>query len=339
MLSRVDPALMTPQAICLTPSRELARQTQEVIDRLAQFTQVKTRLIVPQSWTRRDKFTEQIIIGTPGSVLDLVGRRLFDLKQMRVFVLDEADMMIALQGLGEQTFRIKKLMPEVVQNVLFSATFPEEVQQFARLFAPLANEIFLKQEEVSVDAIKQMYLECDGEAGKVDALARLYDAMTIGQSIVFCRKKSTADEIEARLKADGHLVASLHGDKDPAERDALLDSFRDGKTKVLITTNVIARGIDIQQVNMVVNYDVPDMGPEGGFAPDIETYIHRIGRTGRFGRKGCSVTFVHDDRSRADVFEIMERTSRQMKKIVIDQNDDDLEQLSKALKAIMKGPA
>lgn len=122
-------------------------------------------------------------------------------------------------------------------------------------------------------------------------------------------------------------MATLHGDKMTHERDAILDGFREGKTKVLITTNVIARGIDIQQVNMVVNYDIPDLGPEGGYRPDIETYIHRIGmygdddfeltagRTGRFGRKGVSVTFVHDDRTRQEVFEIMEALGKRMKKI------------------------
>ena len=185
-------------------------------------------------------------------------------------------------------------MPPGVQHVLFSATFPEEVQVFADEFAPEANKIFLKKEEVTVEAIKQLYLECDGDEQKYNALSALYDCMAIGQSIVFCRvsifsllrprrgsdfsqRKDTADRIADRLSGEGHSVASLHGDKITRDRDDILDGFRNGKTKVLITTNVVARGIDIQQVNMVVNYDVPDLGPEGGYRPDIETYIHRIG--------------------------------------------------------------
>ncbi|WVW86376.1 hypothetical protein I302_108422 [Kwoniella bestiolae CBS 10118] len=339
MLSRVDPNLLTPQAICLAPSRELARQIQEVVDKIGQFTEIKTHLAVPGSWTRGKRIEKHILIGTPGTLVDMLsrGKTIFDPAQVRVFVLDEADEMIALQGLGDQTVRIKKMLPPHVQNVLFSATFPEQVQQFAESFAPEANKLFLKKEEVTVEAIKQLYLECDGEASKYDALSALYDCMSIGQSIVFCRTKATADQIAQRLTSEGHSVASLHGDKQSNERDDILDGFRNGKTKVLITTNVVARGIDIQQVNMVVNYDVPDLGREGDFKPDIETYIHRIGRTGRFGRKGCSVIFVHDDRSRDDVEYIQQQLGKRMRKIDA-RNEDDLDQLEKALKAALKGP-
>ncbi|OCF43711.1 ATP-dependent RNA helicase DBP5 [Kwoniella heveanensis CBS 569] len=338
MLSRVDPALLAPQAICLAPSRELARQIQEVVDKIGQFTDIKTFLAVPKSWSRGVRIDKHILIGTPGTMMDMITRgRVFDPKHIRVFVLDEADEMIALQGLGDQTARIKRLLPPTVQNVLFSATFPEEVQRFAEHFAPEANQLFLKKEEVTVDAIKQLYLECDGEDQKYDALSMLYDCMSIGQSIVFCKRKDTADRIAGRLIQDGHSVASLHGDKQSEERDDILDGFRNGKTKVLITTNVVARGIDIQQVNMVVNYDVPDLGPEGGFRPDIETYIHRIGRTGRFGRKGCSVIFAHDQRSMEEVHYIMETLGKPMKRIDA-KSTADLEQLEKALKFALKGP-
>ncbi|WOO81524.1 ATP-dependent RNA helicase DBP5 [Vanrija pseudolonga] len=339
MLSRVDPALMTPQAICVAPSRELARQIQEVVDKLGQFTQIKTFLAVPQSWQRNVKIDKHILIGTPGTIYDMISRRgrIFDEKMIRVFVLDEADEMIQLQGLGDQTFNIKKLLPPDTQHVLFSATFPDHVRTFAQLFAPNANHIYLKQEEVTVDAIKQLYLVCDNEEGKFEALSRLYDSMTIGQSIVFVKRRTTADDIANRLISEGHAVASLHGEKDHANRDETLDGFRNGKTKVLITTNVLSRGIDIQQVNMVVNYDIPTIGPDSNSQPDLETYIHRIGRTGRFGRKGCSVTFVHDQRSQDEVNEIMELTGRPMKKIDA-SNEDDLDKLDKALKAAMKGP-
>lgn len=205
------------------------------------------------------------------------GGRVLDHSQIRVVVVDEADEMLALQGLGDQTMRIKRLIPQSAQMMLFSATFPDTVQDYAKLFCPQANEIYLKKEEVTVDAIKQLKIECENEYDKFDVLALLYDVMAIGQSMVFCKKKITADQISDRLEGEGHSVACLHGDKMSDERDKILDDFRQGKTKVLITTNVVARGIDIQQVNMVVNYDVPIMGPEEGWAPDIETYIHRIG--------------------------------------------------------------
>lgn len=280
MLSRVDAALATPQAICLAPSRELARQTVDVIEKLAQFTQIKVKLAVPGSWSRSQKITEQIVVGTPGTLVDILSRggRVLEHSQIRVVVVDEADELLALQGLGDQTMRIKKMIPGGGQMMLFSATFPDSVQEYADLFCPQANAIYLKKEEVTVDAIKQLKIVCDNEDDKFDVLALLYDVMTIGQSMVFCKKKVTADHISDRLSSDGHSVACLHGDKMSDERDKILDDFRQGKTKVLITTNVVARGIDIQQVNMVVNYDVPLLGPDEGWQPDIETYIHRIGK-------------------------------------------------------------
>lgn len=193
-----------------------------------------------------------------------------------------------------------------VQILLFSATFPDHVRSFASKFAPGSNKIELQKEELSVTGIRQFYMDCKNEEHKYDILVRLYALLTIGQSIIFCQvrfiaflrasrliplrsqHKHTADRISARMTAEGHKVASLHGAKDPAERDAIIDNFRDGKEKVLITTNVIARGIDILQVNMVVNYDLPLMyerssgsSGEGGHfdKPDIETYIHRIGES------------------------------------------------------------
>ncbi|ADV23914.1 ATP-dependent RNA helicase DBP5 [Cryptococcus gattii E566] len=339
MLSRVDPTIPTPQAICIAPSRELARQIQEVIDQIGQFTQVGTFLAVPGSWSRNARIDKQILIGTPGTLVDMLmrGSRILDPRMIRVLVLDEADELIAQQGLGEQTFRIKQLLPPNIQNVLFSATFNDDVQEFADRFAPEANKIFLRKEDITVDAIRQLYLECDSEDQKYEALSALYDCLVIGQSIVFCKRKATADHIAERLISEGHAVASLHGDKFSQERDAILDGFRNGETKVLITTNVIARGIDIPAVNMVVNYDVPDLGP-GGSGPDIETYIHRIGRTGRFGRKGCSVVFTHDYRSKSDVERIMNTLGKPMKRIDA-RSTTDIEQLEKALKLAMKGPA
>lgn len=170
-----------------------------------------------------------------------------------------------------------------VQYVLFSATFPEHVYKFANNFAPNANLIQLKRNEISVDSIRQMYMDCKTEERKYVVLVSLYKSLTIGQSIIFCMSRNTADEIARRMVADGHHVASLHGAKDAHERDNIIDRFRAGQDKVLITTNVIARGIDIPQVNMVVNYDLPlmmdrsDARHKSDQKVDVETYIHRIG--------------------------------------------------------------
>lgn len=148
-------------------------------------------------------------------------------------------------------------MPKTCQLVLFSATFPDNVREFAARLAPSANEIRLKQEELSVEAIKQLYMDCESEEHKYDVLVELYSLLTIGQSIIFCAKRQTAERIATKMTAEGHKVDSLHGKLDTAERDRTIDAFREGKSKVLIATNVIARGIDIMQVTLVINYDMP----------------------------------------------------------------------------------
>jgi|SRR6266404_778033 len=168
------------------------------------------------------------------------------------------------------------------QIILFSATFPDHVRTFASKFAPSANKIELKRNELAVDSIRQFYMDCKSEEHKYEVLVSLYHLLTIGQSIIFCQQRRTADRIAQRMTVEGHKVASLHGAKEGSERDLIIDGFREGREKVLITTNVISRGIDVLQVNMVVNYDLPMMNDREGASsgemhPDIETYIHRIG--------------------------------------------------------------
>ncbi|THV07259.1 DEAD-domain-containing protein [Dendrothele bispora CBS 962.96] len=339
MLSRIDYSKNTTQAICLAPSRELARQIMTVINSMGKFTQVQTEYAIkdnlPRSATR---VTAHIVVGTPGTMTDLMRRKVIDVSGIKVFVLDEADNMLDQDGLGDQTLRVKNLLPRnQVQIILFSATFPDHVRSFASKFAPNANKIELQKEELSVDSIRQFYMDCKDEEHKYEILTTLYTLLTIGQSIIFCQHRHTADRISQKMTAQGHKVASLHGAKDASERDKIIDNFRDGKEKVLITTNVIARGIDILQVNMVVNYDLPLMSERGGAPsedsrPDIETYIHRIGRTGRFGRKGISINFVHDRKTWQQMEQIEKATGKQI--IRIETNDLDVmeEKMKKALK-------
>lgn len=211
-------------------------------------------------------------------------------------------------------FLITRSMPQGCQIVLFSATFPGRVVEFANRFAPNSNQITLKHEELTVEGIKQLYMDCDGEEHKYEVLVQLYQLLTIGSSIIFVKvfkhinpckcktnsaqRRDTAVEIQRRMEADGHKVAALHGQYEGAERDRIIDEFRSGKAKVLITTNVLARGIDVATVSMVVNYDIPLTSDH---QPDPETYLHRIGRTGRFGRVGVSISFVHDKKSWQDL--------------------------------------
>ncbi|CCG25536.1 Dbp5 protein [Candida orthopsilosis Co 90-125] len=294
MLSRVDESIKEPQAICLAPTRELARQTMEVITTMGKFSSITTQLVVPESVPRGQAVHAQIIVGTPGLVNDLVNRRLINISNIKVFVLDEADNMLDAQNLGDQCVRLKKRIPKTAQLVLFSATFPEEVRRYAERFVPNANSLQLKQEELNVAGIKQLYMDCRSEDHKFEVLCELYGLLTIGSSIIFVEKKDTSEKLWHKMKQEGHKVSLLHGSLEAGERDRLIDDFREGRSKVLITTNVLARGIDIASVSMVVNYDLPVMGPER--RADPSTYLHRIGRTGRFGRVGVSVSFVASER-------------------------------------------
>ncbi|KAH3663978.1 hypothetical protein OGAPHI_004692 [Ogataea philodendri] len=298
MLTRVDENNPAVQALCLSPARELARQTEEVVSQMSKYTKVKVKLVVPGALQRDESVNAQIVIATPGVILDLIRRKKIDLKNLKVFVLDEADNMLDMQGLSDQCVRVKKAIPKTTQLVLFSATFPDDVRKYSETFVPHANSLELKQEELNVDAIKQLYMDCDSEQHKFEVLCELYGLLTIASSIIFVQTKDTASKLYTRMKKEGHAVSILHGDLQPAERDRLIDDFREGRSKVLITTNVLARGIDIPSVSMVVNYDIP-LDKKGN--PDPSTYLHRIGRTGRFGRTGVSISLIHDKKSYQDL--------------------------------------
>lgn len=330
MLSRVDETLPVPQALCLAPTRELARQTLEVIETMSRFTKTKCKLLVPGEHSRSDRFTEAIYVGTPGTVNDLIKKRRLRTDNIKVFVVDEADNMLEAQGMGDQCVRVKNFMPSSAQLVLFSATFPTEVREYAERVVPNANTLELKQEELNVEGIKQLYMDCDSEKHKFDVLCGLYGLLTIGSSIIFVERKETADTLGDKMRAEGHKVSVLHGDKDTDERDKLLDDFREGRSKVLITTNVLARGIDIASVSMVVNYDLP---VDKFRKPDPSTYLHRIGRTGRFGRVGVSISFVHNKSS----YEVLMAISKYFGNLEITPvPTDDWDEVEKIVKKALK---
>jgi len=294
MLTRVDVTQPTVQALCLAPSRELARQIMSVVETMGQFTSVKTQFAIQNAISRGQKISAHIVVGTPGTVLDMIRRKQLPVENLRVFVLDEADNMLDQQGLGDQCIRVKSTVPKTTQIVLFSATFPDQVVEYANGFAPNANQITLKQEELTVDGIKQLYMDCNNEEDKYRILVELYHILTVGSSVIFVKRRDSAAEIQRRMEADGHKVAALHGALDATNRDRVMDDFTTGRAKVLITTNVLARGIDVATVSMVINYDIP---LDSNGQPDPQTYLHRIGRTGRFGRVGVSISFVHDKKS------------------------------------------
>lgn len=332
MLSRVDLSSKQPQALVLAPTRELARQIADVCRIMGAFLEEAGLIVteaIPNPSMRGKQYEGQVIVGTPGTTMDMIRRRQLDAKGMKILTLDEADNMLDLQGMGDQCIRLKTLLPKNIQTVLFSATFPEAVLEFASKFAPDANQITLQVENLTVKGIKQMYLDCDSDQAKYEALVKFYGLMTIASSIIFVKRRDTAVEIERRMTAEGHSVASLTGALEGAERDAVFQKFRSGEAKVLITTNVLARGIDVQTVTMVINYDIPET-VKG--EPDPETYLHRIGRTGRFGRTGAALSFVHDRRSYLALQAICQHFNVELMRL--DTSDWDV--VEKQLKAIMK---
>lgn len=326
MLSRINVEQHYPQALVLSPTLELAVQTADVTKRMAKFCpEISVRLAVRGE--RPDgNVQEHIVIGTPGTVIDwTIKRRVLDPKKLSVFVLDEADVMIAMQGHQDQSIRIHKLINDSCQVMLFSATFEQEVIDFAHRIVPQPITITLKKEEESLDNIRQVFAMCRSPEEKYEALSNIYGVISIGQAIVFCHTRSSAMWLANKMRSDGHAVAVLTGELEVPQRMSILTRFRDGKERLLITTNVCSRGIDIDQVTVVVNYDIPfDVINK---KPDFQTYLHRIGRSGRFGKSGLAVNFVDGQRSLENLMEIEKHFGKPIEKLCTD-NYDEVQALS-----------
>ncbi|XP_078540031.1 ATP-dependent RNA helicase DDX25-like isoform X1 [Lissotriton helveticus] len=292
MLSRVKPEDEYPQCLCLCPTFELALQTGSVIEQMGKFcTEIKVVYAVRGNRPGKGlKIKAHIIIGTPGTMLDWCFKlQLFDISKISVFVLDEADVMIDTQGFSDQSVRIKRALRNDCQMLLFSATFEDSVWQFAERIIPDPNIIKLHKEELTLRNIRQFYDPCEFKEQKYKALSNIYGSITIAQAIIFCQTRKIARWLSQTMAEDGHQVALLSGELEVEQRAAVIQRFRKGNEKVLITTNVCARGIDVEQVSIVINFDLP-MTKDGSI--DFETYLHRIGRTGRFGKKGLAVNLV-----------------------------------------------
>uniref|UniRef100_A0A2K6QHR5 RNA helicase n=1 Tax=Rhinopithecus roxellana TaxID=61622 RepID=A0A2K6QHR5_RHIRO len=288
---------------------------------LAMLSQVEPANKYPQE--RGQKISEQIVIGTPGTVLDWCSKLKFiDPKKIKVFVLDEADVMIATQGHQDQSIRIQRMLPRNCQMLLFSATFEDSVWKFAQKVVPDPNIIKLKREEETLDTIKQYYVLCSSRDEKFQALCNLYGAITIAQAMIFCHTRKTASWLAAELSKEGHQVALLSGEMMVEQRAAVIERFREGKEKVLVTTNVCARGIDVEQVSVVINFDLP-VDKDGN--PDNETYLHRIGRTGRFGKRGLAVNMVDSKHSMNILNRIQEHFNKKIERL----DTDDLDEIEK----------
>lgn len=336
MLLRVAPENKTPQGICVCPTRELASQNHEVVSKLGKFTSIKYFLAVPQQERPPRKVDAQIIVGTPGKLQDLIKKRVIGSSDCKVFVCDEADVMIDEDNqMGPQVLQIRQMLPQDLQVLLFSATWPDRVDMFASRMVPRPNKIKVKKEDLTLDTIKQTFIDLGGDASKKSAqLSDLYGALNIGQSIIFVNTRQVAFELAQWMKDGGHAVSLICGTQktgperiDVSYRDRIMSEFRSGVTKVLIATDVLARGIDVPAVTLVVNYDLPvQYGRYGD--PDYETYQHRIGRTGRFGRKGVAVNFITTNQRKAlDMI-------RKHYNCTIQELSGDCEEMEKLLKSL-----
>jgi len=301
MLYRIDvdePASV--QAMCVTPTRELAVQIVQkaVAPMAAHMTGLKVQLALAGEHIERGKCVDaHLVVGTPGKIVDWLKKKIIQTHAMKVFVLDEADNMVSESGFRANSILIKQKMPKMCQSLFFSATFPLEVVQFASKMVFNPDKILIERgpEFLVLDIIKQLWIDCQVyEGGKLAFLSDIYSLLTIGQSIVFVGTKRDADNVHRTLTQGGFTCSLLHGEVENFERDSTMESFRKGESTVLITTNVLARGVDVDNVCLVVNYDVP-VDKDG--EPDFETYLHRIGRTGRFGRKGTAINLIADQRS------------------------------------------
>ncbi|KAG0137708.1 P-loop containing nucleoside triphosphate hydrolase protein [Tuber indicum] len=301
MLARIDMSVRNVQAVCLAPTRELARQIQRVAQTMGQFTNVKTEFAIPNMVKCGQTIDRHIVVGTPGTVLDLIQRKKLPIEHLKVFVLDDADIMLDLQGLSEQCLRVKRNIPSTTQIALFSATCSDLVSKYLYRFAPNAFRITLKNIQPSLAGVKQLCMDCRSEEDKYRVLLELYHVLTVGSSIIFSKKREIAFEIQRRMELDGHKVATLHSAQEGPDWDKAVHAFRSGKAKVLITTDVLARGIDVETVSMVVNFDLP---LDENSRPDPVAYLHRVGRTGIFGRPGLSVNFVYDTLGLCQVTEL-----------------------------------
>jgi len=285
-LAKIDPKQRDCQALILAPTRELAQQIQKVVLALGDYMDIQVHACVGGTAVRDDiRILQQgvhVVVGTPGRVFDMINRRALRLDHIKQFFLDEADEMLS-RGFKDQIYDIFKFLPETVQVCLFSATMPLEVLEVTERFMREPVRILVKKDELTLEGIKQFYIAVEHEEWKLDTLSDLYETLTITQAIIYCNTRRKVDWLQEEMQKKDFTVSCMHGDMDQRERDIIMREFRTGSSRVLITTDLLARGIDVQQVSLVINFDLPT---------NRENYIHRIGRSGRFGRKGVAINFL-----------------------------------------------
>ncbi|AFR97753.2 ATP-dependent RNA helicase FAL1 [Cryptococcus neoformans] len=289
MLQSIDTNLRETQALVLSPTRELAVQIQTVVLALGDYMNVSCHACIGGTSVGEDirklEAGQQVVSGTPGRVFDMIRRRNLRTKDIKMLILDESDELLN-KGFKDQIYDIYRYLPPATQVVVVSATLPHDVLEMTTKFMTDPVRILVKRDELTLEGIKQFFVAVEKEDWKFDTLCDLYDTLTITQAVIFCNTRRKVDWLTEKMREANFTVSSMHGEMVQKERDAIMAEFRGGQSRVLITTDVWARGIDVQQVSLVINYDLPT---------SRENYLHRIGRSGRFGRKGVAINFVTVD--------------------------------------------
>jgi translation initiation factor 4A len=286
-LQNLETSIKFIKILIIAPTRELANQIQDVYNSIGCFMEINTQVCTGGSKLSVDlqclkKNQPHVLIGTPGRLLDLFDSNSYMILNLDFIIIDEADEMFS-KGFKVQVFKIIKYIPKSSNIAFFSATLPKEILKIIELFMNNPTRILVKKDELTLEGIKQFYIAVDEEDWKLSVLCDLYKKIRIKQAIIYVNTRRKVEWLVNKMVQNGFNVSQLHGDMNQLERSEIMKNFRSGLIKVLITTDLLSRGIDVQQVSLVINYDLP---------MSKESYIHRIGRSGRFGRKGLAVNFL-----------------------------------------------
>jgi translation initiation factor 4A len=286
-LQKVDESIDVTQVIILSPTRELSIQNYNVCKALGQFTKTRIHLLIGGTSTDVDKETltnntPHIVVGCPGRIHDMFRRGFLSGKHLKLFVLDEADEMLS-SGFKDQIYNIFQYLNNDVQIGLFSATMPLEVQNLTEKFMRDPIKILVKSEMLTLEGIKQYYIAIDDDHFKYLTIKDLFQTVSLSQTIIYCNSVKRVQDLHDAMNQDGFPVICIHSGMNDSERREAFNVFKSGQKRVLISSDVTARGIDIQQLSVVINFDIPK---------SVHTYLHRIGRSGRWGRKGLAINFI-----------------------------------------------
>lgn len=286
MLQNVDNQDLKTQALILAPTRELATQIHGVVSALGTFLGIKAILIIGGTEVKRNRMELKegchVVVGTPGRVNDLIGKKSLNTDFLKMLIVDEADEMLGL-GFLEQINEIIKTIPPLCQIALFSATISPEIIKLTEHIMNDPVKILVKKENLTLEGIKQYYVSCQNEDDKYTTLFEVFGNIDLAQCFIYVNTKEKAEKLSEKMAEFGFQVGCIHGKMEQEDRNNIMRQFRDGAVRILISTDLTGRGIDVHQVGLVINFELPNKK---------ESYIHRIGRSGRYGRRGVAINLV-----------------------------------------------